>query len=122
MPQKPLRPCNKPGCPNLTQSRYCEQHAKQEARRYEQERGTAHERGYGSRWRRYREHYLRQHPLCAECLKVDKVVPATEVDHKISHKGDHKLFWDPNNHQSLCKSCHSRKTVREDGGFGVAKK
>jgi 5-methylcytosine-specific restriction endonuclease McrA len=24
------------------------------------------------------------------------------------------LFWDAANHQALCKSCHSRKTIREN--------
>lgn len=117
MPSKPNKPCSKPGCPNLTQSRYCEEHAKQEAQRYDKERGTAASRGYTARWRRYREQYLKHHPLCVECLKDDKVVPATVVDHIKAHKGDHKSFWDPKNHQALCKRCHDRKTAKEDGGF-----
>ncbi|WP_353056028.1 hypothetical protein [Mesobacillus subterraneus] len=28
------------------------------------------------------------------------------------------LFWNVHNWQSLCASCHSSKTVKEDGGFG----
>ena len=35
MPTKPKRPCSYPGCPRLTNGRYCEEHAKLEARRYE---------------------------------------------------------------------------------------
>ncbi len=27
-------------------------------------------------------------------------------------------FWDPGNHQPLCKSCHSHKTATEDGRWG----
>jgi 5-methylcytosine-specific restriction protein A len=38
---------------------------------------------------------------------------ATEVDHIIPHKGDMKLFWDSDNWQGLCKSCHSKKTAKE---------
>jgi 5-methylcytosine-specific restriction protein A len=28
------------------------------------------------------------------------------------------LFWNRSNWQSLCHSCHSRKTASEDGGWG----
>jgi 5-methylcytosine-specific restriction protein A len=47
-----------------------------------------------------------------------QLVFATEVDHKVPHRGDQDLFWDTSNWQSLCKPCHSAKTAREDGGFG----
>jgi len=44
---------------------------------------------------------------------------AVVVDHIIPHRGDLALFWDEkNNWQALCHRCHSRKTAREDGGFG----
>ena len=35
MPRKPKRPCSFPGCPKLTEGRFCEEHEKQENRRYE---------------------------------------------------------------------------------------
>ena len=35
MPGKLKRPCSFPGCPRLTESRFCEEHRKQENRRYE---------------------------------------------------------------------------------------
>ena len=39
---------------------------------------------------------------------------AKEVDHIIPHKGNMKLFWDSDNNWSpLCKSCHSKKTAKE---------
>ena len=43
-----------------------------------------------------------------------KYVRATVVDHIIPHRGDQKLFWDQNNWQALCKSCHDKKTLTED--------
>ncbi|MCR8827199.1 HNH endonuclease [Photobacterium sp. TY 1-4] len=46
--------------------------------------------------------------------------PATDVDHITPHKGDRRLFFDQSNWQSLCKSCHSRKTAREVFHGGVA--
>lgn len=73
------------------------------------------QRGYGYKWQQAREGYLRKHPICVKC---DRLTVATEVDHIIPHKGDMVLFWDRSNWQSLCKSHHSEKTAREDGGFG----
>ena len=35
MPRKPKRPCSFPGCPNLTDGRFCEKHEKEENKRYE---------------------------------------------------------------------------------------
>ncbi len=121
MPQKLKRPCNYPGCPALIEAgaRYCEKHKKQETQRYDRERGTAAQRGYGGRWQRYRLQYLRQHPLCVECESKGLVKPSKHVDHIKAVSGpDDPLFWAPDNHQALCHSCHSRKTVKEDGGFG----
>lgn len=80
-------------------------------------RGTAHERGYGYRWQQARAVFIKKNPLCAECEKRDRIVPATVVDHIIPHKGNKKLFWDWSNWQSLCKPCHDRKTMQE-GSFG----
>lgn len=35
MPRKPKRPCSYPGCPKLTDRRFCEEHTKLENKRYE---------------------------------------------------------------------------------------
>lgn len=86
----------------------------------DQQRGSASERGYTSRWQRARRTYLRSHPLCVHCQQQGCLVPATVVDHVIPHKGDWQLFWDEANWQSLCKPCHDVKTATEDGGFGRA--
>lgn len=77
-------------------------------------RPSAAARGYGHRWRKYRSWFLREHPICAGCEQF-----AEHVDHKAAVAGpDDPLFWDQANHQGLCHECHSRKTVRHDGGFG----
>jgi 5-methylcytosine-specific restriction protein A len=49
-----------------------------------------------------------------------RIMAAACTDHIIPHKGDQALFWDTNNHQSLCKDCHDYKTATEDGAFGRA--
>ncbi|ALC92070.1 HNH endonuclease [Bacillus sp. FJAT-18017] len=118
MPSKPKRPCSKPGCPNLTERKYCNQHKPVENNRYDNHRGTAAQRGYDSRWRKTRLGYLKKYPLCVHCQQEEKHIPATVVDHIIPHKGDKQLFWDKNNWQPLCKRHHDIKTAKEDGGFG----
>ena len=83
-------------------------------------RKTAAQRGYGSKWQKYRAGYLRSHPLCSMHMKRGLVVEATVVDHIKPHKGDQALFWDPANHQALCKACHdSHKKRFEISGVEV---
>ncbi|MEC2220968.1 HNH endonuclease [Bacillus subtilis] len=115
--KKALKPCNEPGCPNLTREEYCEQH-KRIKPAYDQYRESAAKRGYNSKWRQARLGYLSKHPLCAACMMQGRRTPATVVDHIVPHKGDMKLFWDSSKWQPLCGPCHSRKTAKEDGGFG----
>lgn len=117
MPNRALRPCAHIGCKALVRSGYCDKH-KKDTRTYDNNRESAAQRGYDSDWRRYRISYLKAHPLCVECLKEGTVTLAKIVDHIVPHKGDYKLFWDPKNHQPLCKKHHDRKTASEDGGFG----
>ena len=81
-------------------------------------RASANSRGYNAKWQRARLLFLRNNPLCAECLLKVYFTQAKVVDHITPHKGDERLFWDTGNWQSLCSSCHSRKTAASDGGFG----
>lgn len=121
MPRKPKRPCRHPGCPNLSDSTYCDVHAAYGAaeKRYaERARGSSAERGYDSRWRKARITFLRENPLCVVCHANGILTPATVVDHIIPHKGDKNLFWDVDNWQALCKPCHDRKTATEDRKYG----
>ena len=114
MPRKPKHPCRYPGCPELTEGRYCPVHQKEMDREYNSNR--PYKKLYNSsRWQGLRRYVLNKQPLCVECLKAGVVTPATVVDHIEPHKGNVDLFWDENNLQSLCKSCHDRKTAKEDG-------
>lgn len=72
---------------------------------------------YNGPWRQARVRYLARHPYCVHCQAAGRSTPAAEVDHRIPHRGDQLLFWDEDNWQALCHTCHSRKTAREDGGF-----
>ncbi|WP_211750361.1 HNH endonuclease signature motif containing protein [Paenibacillus sp. Marseille-Q4541] len=96
----------------------CDKHRVAERKKYDEERGSAAQRGYGSKWRASRLEHLGRHPLCVRCLDKGIPIAATVVDHIIPHRGNQKLFWNRKNWQSLCKTCHDTKTVQEDGGFG----
>ena len=72
-------------------------------------------RGYGWAWEKLRLVILeRDRWLCQHCIKQGRSEIATDVDHitpKYQGGGD-----DPDNLQSLCKSCHRAKTEREGNG------
>jgi 5-methylcytosine-specific restriction enzyme A len=57
-------------------------------------------------WYRMRWNQLQKQPLCEYHLKLAEIVQATVADHKVPHRGDETLFFDENNLQSLCKTCH----------------
>jgi 5-methylcytosine-specific restriction protein A len=119
MPKSPMKPCSHFGCGQLVSSGACAVHKKEVRKRHDDQRGSASERGYTSRWTKARATYLRSRPLCLICKAAGRLVPATVVDHIIPHRGDQTLFWDKeNNWQPLCKPCHDKKTATEDGGFG----
>ncbi len=110
VPIKPKRPCSYPGCPKLTDGRFCEEHAKLEAKRYEKyDRDPAVRRRYGRAWTRIRNRYAAAHPFCEECYKRGVLTPMEEVHHilPLSRGGTHA----DDNLMSLCKSCHSRITA-----------
>lgn len=107
MPRKPKRPCSYPGCPNLVDGRYCEEHAKLVGRQYEKYgRNYDSKKRYGRAWKRIRDRYASQHPLCERCLENGTATPMEEVHHikPLAEGGTH----DDSNLMALCKSCHSK--------------
>nr|WP_072766196.1 HNH endonuclease [Nitrosospira sp. Nsp11] len=119
MPVSAPKPCSYPGCGVLVQGgSRCASHKHVERKQADERRGSAASRGYGSKWQRAREGFLRENPLCEHCIEVDRITASTVVDHKVPHKGDPKLFWNRRNWQALCKPHHDHKTATQDGGFG----
>lgn len=108
MPSRMPTACRYPGCPNVTKDRYCPEHARIVSDKYNSERGSANERGYGASWRKKRAWFLLNNPLCVMCGR-----PSTDVDHIIpkAQGGTDDI----ENLQALCHECHSRKTAQEDG-------
>ena len=107
MPRKPKHPCSYPGCPELTDRRYCESHEKLMNQNYEKyERNKSSKRRYGRAWKRIRDKYVSLHPFCEVCYEKGILVETEEVHHKkpLSEGGTHER----DNLIALCKSCHSR--------------
>jgi 5-methylcytosine-specific restriction protein A len=69
-------------------------------------------------WRKFAKIFKQNNPLCVECEKKDLIVPVKVVDHVIPiNAGGAKL--EDGNCQSLCESCHNRKSANESRGYGV---
>ena len=66
-------------------------------------------------WRVARAAFLSrpENVLCRDHQARGELVVATVVDHIKRHMGDEKLFWDEENWQALCASCHNKKSRRE---------
>ena len=66
----------------------------------------------GSQWRKLRAQVLEAEPLCRECNSRGRVTAAKMVDHiaPVTAGGE---FYEWDNLQPLCDSCHARKSARE---------
>src|SRR4030042_203564 len=116
MPFAAPKPCSYPGCSNLVKSGRCDQHP------YPDAHDPESQKLYNTRrWKRIRARQLAIEPWCADHLKIDRYVPATQCDHIEPHRGDPaKFFSGP--FQSLCDHHHSLKTAIEIGWNKGAKK
>ncbi len=140
MPRKPLRGCAVPGWPNLVydartkkdqgglknvggqenNSRdffnrpeiYCEKHRKERQKEYElYQRKYNHRERYDGRWDKVRNIYIKNHPLCEECLKENITTVGELVHHKIPiEDGGEKYDFD--NLETVCRSCHSKLHIK----------
>jgi len=88
-------------------------HSDQQKERFEQAKNAKKAKTYDSEWRSLRVLQLDLYPACAVCGR-----DAVHVDHIKSVKTAPQLRLEPSNLQSLCHSCHSKKTAQVDGSFG----
>lgn len=63
-------------------------------------------------WQKLRASVLAEDPLCRDCQRMGRLVPATDVDHDDGNPGNN----DRDNLVPRCHSCHSHKTMRERNG------
>jgi 5-methylcytosine-specific restriction enzyme A len=73
-------------------------------------------------WRKIRNQYIKDHPLCEECLREDRTTPGKEVDHikpvnqSNAYDTNGGYYGEPldyNNLQTLCTMHHAKKSGRE---------
>ena len=120
MPSRPHKPCAQRGCKELTKSKYCVVHTESE-KPIDRHKQSSHQRGYTSKWRKYRAAYLvkPENQLCKLRLSHRCSIKAECVDHIIPPNGNYELFWATNNHQPACIRCNSIKghrTIRAGQG------
>lgn len=66
-------------------------------------------------WKKKRLSILkRDGGLCKECFKIGIVEVGNIVDHIIPLKANYELRLDDSNLQTLCSSCHNKKTAEEN--------
>jgi 5-methylcytosine-specific restriction enzyme A len=97
-----VRPCLRPGCPQLVDAGYCKEH------RSAEHRGSSAARGYDSVWERFRAWFVRRHPICADC----SIKPTKEVHHVRKLRDYPELRLVESNCMGLCKACHAIRTAR----------
>lgn len=137
---KPKTICNNPQCHRKTKGRYCnrcEQKGFGENKSYGFSseldewynhkiwRGSTPNKPLGQRGGR-REMQLLEQPYCEKCLEEDGVYNDVTgkrqgvVDHierfrdpSLTEAEQWNRFIDPENHQTLCRSCHNQKSAKE---------
>ena len=112
MPSRALRPCPARGCAKLVRKGRCPEHTREHHAMDRSSRGTAAQRGYDARHRRWREHVLARDPLCVDCKAEGRVTPSVIADHVLA-VNDGGEPYDLDNGQGLCVAHHNAKIVRE---------
>ena len=107
MPNYPLWPCKTPGCKAMVKGGYCDECRPKTDTARARKTKKVDPFYKATRWRKLRAWFLRRFPVCVKCGHR-----ATHVDHIREWKKGGEPF-DPDNLQSLCASCHGRKTRRE---------
>ncbi len=144
MPRRPKLPCRQVGCKELIEpgQGYCPTHIRgrysgpQMKGAYKgpgkapdkgpgegpprlpgplwRDRPSSSLRGYGRNHQRLRKLVMAEQPLCITCEAAGRIVPGVEMD----HIDGNPYNLERENLQMMCKSCHSRKTAKENRGFG----
>jgi len=74
-------------------------------------------------WKKLRNAYIAEFPLCEECMKHGRVTPADAVHHRVpflsgnTQQEIESLAYDYNNLMSVCSQCHV-ELHKELGGYG----
>jgi 5-methylcytosine-specific restriction enzyme A len=111
------KPCKTCGQAAVRGSKYCTAHQPNEQadqKRRHEKKSPWNKYYHTAHWHNLRTLVLARDPICVECKRE----ASTDADHIVPHRGNWDLFCDLNNLQGLCAACHSRKTSKQDGGYG----
>lgn len=111
MPTRAARVCRVPGCGRVTvrSDGYCTEcsDAGKNTSIEDRRKKETDPFYYSTEWRRYQKWWLMTHPLCVSCGQSGQM-----VDHKVPIRdGGAKL--NPANTQTMCFTCHNKKTGSE---------
>jgi 5-methylcytosine-specific restriction protein A len=107
MPYKAKKPCAANGCAELTHNKYCVTHARSEMRDYNMyKRNPETIKRYGGGWKKIRRAFLMKNPVCQNCEKNNKIIPAEIVHHIITLDNGGTNEFD--NLVALCNNCHEK--------------
>ncbi|MGV2082069.1 MULTISPECIES: HNH endonuclease [unclassified Rhizobium] len=70
-----------------------------------------------ARWQKLRMSVLVRDLFTCQMRGCGRIVADTSqlvADHKLQHHGDPDLFWDDNNLQCMCKTCHDTLKQKEE--------
>jgi 5-methylcytosine-specific restriction enzyme A len=95
-----------------TQHRPAHYQSRQE---FDRKRNPLKNKTYDAVWRRLRDLHLQTNPLCAHCLRENKLTAAEQVHHIVPIRTAPERRLDPTNLLSLCAPCHSRITAHDVG-------
>lgn len=89
--------------------------ATERQRKADAARPSASARGYDGAWAKIRAEHLALQPDCVECGR-----PGSHVDHVQSVREAQHRRLDSSNLRTMCHSCHSRRTARDQSkGWGA---
>lgn len=111
--------CPEPGCATLVPpgQRACPVHksertAQSNRRRRSDPDKVSRDSFYTTaRWIKLRKWFIVRNPLCTHCERDGLVTEAKHVDHIVEREDDPSLEYSESNLQSLCVSCHSKKSA-----------
>lgn len=114
---KPPTVCATPGCHNLTPNSHCTTCQTTRRRNQAQTRRANQDPSMDAyttpHWRTTRARHLRTHPTCTHCHNngnvVDHIIPRQILTAAGIHNPDHPRWL-----QTLCDTCHNRKTRTTD--------
>lgn len=86
-----------------------------------EERRKERQQIYNStRWKKLRNLYYQEHPLCEQCLKEGRITPSHDIHHRLSPfvrglspEERIRRAYDWDNLMALCVDCHVKEHQKE---------